>query len=87
MPELNISSGQFREINWMAGGAYNFIQASIPVRFNGKRDQLEGNFVLVIWESKTAPILGGREQIGMPKIYVDIEDLHIIQPNYYTSAS
>lgn len=23
----------------------------------------------------------------MPKIYADIEDLHIIQPNYYTNAS
>ena len=87
MPELNISSSQFREIDWIAGRAYNLFQASVSVRFNGKRDQLEGNFFLVIWESKTVPILGGREQIGMPKIYVDIEDLHIIRPNYYTSAS
>lgn len=87
MPELNISSSQFREIDWMAGRAYNLFQASVPVRFNGKRGQLEGNFVLVILESKTVPILRGREQIGMPKIDVDIEDLHIIRPNYYTSAS
>jgi len=86
-PELNISYSQFREIDWMAGGAYNLVQVSVPARFNGKRDQLEGQFILVVWENKTAPILGGREETGIPKIYADIEDLHTVQQNYYTSAS
>ncbi|MGB9940201.1 acetoacetate decarboxylase family protein [Methanosarcina sp.] len=86
-PKLNISYSQFREIDWMAGGAYNLVQVSVPTRFNGKRDRLEGQFILVVWENKTAPILGGREETGIPKIYADIEDLHTIQPNYYTTAS
>lgn len=86
-PELIITYSQFREIDWMAGGAYNLVQISVPARFNGKRDQLEGQFILVVWENKTWPILGGREETGIPKIYADIEDLHIIQPNYYTNAS
>lgn len=86
-PELNISYSQFREIDWMAGGGYNLVQVSVPARFNGKRDQVEGQFILVVWENKTWPILGGREETGIPKIYADIEDLHIIQPNYYTSVS
>lgn len=71
----------------MAGGAYNLVQVSVLARFNGKRDQLKGQFILVVWENKTWLILGGREETGIPKIYADIEDLHIIQPNYYTSAS
>jgi acetoacetate decarboxylase len=87
LPEVNITYIQSREIDWMAGGAYNLIQVGIPVRFNGKRDQLEGQFILVVWENKTWPIIGGREETGQPKIYADIEDLHIIQPNYYTNAS
>ena len=41
----------------------------------------------MVWENKTAPILGGREQTGIPKIYADIEDLHKIQQNYFTNAS
>jgi hypothetical protein len=86
-PELNISYSQFREIDWMAGGAYNLVQVSVPARFKGKRDQLEGQFILVVWENKTWPIIGGREETGIPKIYADIEDLHVIQPNYYASAS
>lgn len=86
-PELIVAYSQCREIEWMAGSCYNLIEVAVPARFNGKRDRVEGLYVLVIWENKTAPILGGREETGLPKIYADIEDLHIIQPNYFTNAS
>ncbi len=86
-PQLNIQYAQSREIDWMAGSSYNLVQVGVPARFNGQRDQVEGQFVLVIWENKTAPILGGREQTGMPKIYADIEDLHIFQQSYFTNVS
>jgi Acetoacetate decarboxylase (ADC). len=52
-PQLNISYSQFREIDWMTGGGYNLVQVSVPARFNGKRDQLEGQFILVVSENKT----------------------------------
>ncbi len=58
-----------------------------PVRFHGKKDELDGAYTLVVWENKTAPILGGREQTGIPKIYADIEDLHIVRPNFATAVS
>ena len=86
-PELNMTYSQNREIDWMAGSSYNLIQISVPARFSGRRDQVAGQFVLVIWENKTAPILGGREQTGMPKIYADIEDLHKFQEKHFTNAS
>ena len=41
----------------------------------------------MVWKNKTWPILGRREETGIPKIYADIEDLHIIPQNYYTGAS
>lgn len=71
----------------MAGSSYNLIDVSVPVRFNGRRDQVEGNFSLVVWENKTAPILTGREETGVSKIYADIEDLHILQDRRFTVAS
>jgi acetoacetate decarboxylase len=85
-PELRISYMQGREIEWMAGAAYNLIEVAVPVRFQGRRDQVEGVFGLVVWENKTVPIIGGREESGVPKIFADIEDLHKIQQNYFTSA-
>jgi acetoacetate decarboxylase len=86
-PELMIAYSQCREVDWMAGSAYNLVEVSAPVRFQGRRDRVEGDFALVVWENKTAPILGGREQTGIPKIYSDIEDLHVFQNNYFTNAS
>ena len=86
-PELNIAFTQCRKVDWMAGSFYNLVQVSAPVRFNGVRDQVEAQYVLVIWENKTAPILTGREETGFPKIYADIEDLHIFSENYFTNVS
>jgi acetoacetate decarboxylase len=42
---------------------------------------LEGAFALVVWENKTTPILEGN-MMGVPKIYADIEDLHIMGDTY-----
>ncbi|NYB51783.1 MAG: acetoacetate decarboxylase family protein [Methanobacteriaceae archaeon] len=86
-PEIQVVFNRFTEINWMHGGYYNLIDVSAPVRFNGKKEQVDGNYSLVVWENNTTPILGGREQTGIPKIYADIEDLHILKPHYSTTAS
>jgi acetoacetate decarboxylase len=86
-PELIISYCQLREVEFMAGGSYNLVQVGVPARFNGKRDQLEGTFPLVIWENKTRPIIGGREESGQPKIFADIQDLHIFRQKYFTNVS
>ncbi len=85
-PELTIQYQQCREVDWMAGSYYNLVTVAAPVRFNGQRDQVEGPFALVVWENKTTPILTGR-QMGVPKIYADIEDLHIIANKYFTRVS
>ena len=85
-PELMIQYQECRQIDWMAGSYYNLITVAAPVRFNGQRDQLEGVFALVVWENKTTPILTG-QQMGVPKIYADIEDLHSIAETYRTCAS
>jgi acetoacetate decarboxylase len=86
-PEVQVSFNRFTEINWMQGGQYNLINVAAPIRFHGKKDSLDGAYTLVVWENKTAPILGGREQTGIPKIYADIEDLHIVRPHYATTVS
>jgi len=86
-PEVQVAFNQLTEINWLAGGHYNLVNVSAPVRFNGKKDQVDSAYPLVIWENRTAPILTGREQTGVPKIFADIEDLHVYQPLYATSVS
>lgn len=86
-PEVEVAFNQLTEINWLAGGKYNLVKVSVPARFNGKKDHVDGAYPLVLWENRTAPILTGREQTGVPKIFADIEDLHIYRPHYATSVS
>ena len=86
-PELTINLSQCREVDWMAGSAYNLVDVSVPVRFNGRKDHVDGNFSLVVWENKTTPILTGREETGVSKIYADIEDLHILNNKRFTTVS
>lgn len=86
-PQIDVAFNKFTQINWMHGGQYNLINVSAPVRFHGKKDELDGDYTLVVWENRTAPILGGREETGIPKIFADIEDLHILKPHYATTVS
>lgn len=85
-PELSIEFQQCRQVEWMAGSYYDLVSVAAPVRFNGQRDRLEGSFSLVVWENKTTPILTGN-MMGVPKIYADIEDLHILADTYRTRLS
>jgi len=86
-PVVDVGFSKFSEINWMQGGQYNVVNVAVPVRFHGKKDELDGIYTLIVWENRTAPILGGREQTGQPKVFADIEDLHILKPHYSTNAS
>ncbi len=92
-PEVVYTFGQLREIDWLAGGRYNVVTADVPVRFEGERDRLEGNYNLVTWENLATPSIGGREENGVPKIYAEIQDLHagaagyLGAPDYFTNAS
>jgi acetoacetate decarboxylase len=86
-PVVTIQYGMCRAVDWLAGGAYNLITVGVPVACAQDREHLEGLYVLVIWENKTAPILNGREQSGMPKIFADIEDHHQLGDRVFTNAS
>jgi hypothetical protein len=86
-PEVQVALSQLTEINWLAGGHYNLVGVTVPVRFEGDVDRVDAPYALVVWENRTAPILTGREQTGVPKIYADIEDLHVYRPRYASSVS
>jgi hypothetical protein len=86
-PKVNVQFANAREVDWMSGGEYRLIQASSPARYLGNAEELEGEYVFVIWENKACPILGGREEDGMPKIYADIASERHYGDEWFTAAS
>lgn len=67
-------------IDFLAGGAYSLATFQVSVSFAGSEDQIEGDYILVMFENKTRPILLGREFLGVPKIIADIPPVRIL-PN------
>jgi acetoacetate decarboxylase len=60
------------DLAWLAGRGYNWVEVVFPAVYRGERDVVEGDFVAVMWESIAEPIIPGREEIGLPKLFADI---------------
>ena len=86
-PRISVTYAANRKVDWLAGHGYNMIAVNAEVVFEGKEEQLEGNFCLVIWENLCDPILSGRELQGIPKVYADIPDHQVNSGNWSASAS
>jgi len=71
-PVVTLSFGYLHNLPWLAGRGYNILGARIPVRFRGAKDTAVGSLSLVLWENMADPILTGREELGVSKIFCDI---------------
>ena len=86
-PVIQIGYALNRGVQWMAGGGYNLVAVNVPVRYRHGPESLAGAYALVVWEGKATPILGGREQTGIPKIFADVADLHQIDDRLFGNVS
>ena len=86
-PILSVSFIQLTNLGWLAGRGYNFITVSTPVIFEGCSETVRGDFNLCLWENKADPIITGRDEIGMPKLFADIPDPREREGRWECSAS
>jgi len=65
------------KMEWLGGSGYNhlglYIHGVECVKKNG--DIISGTYMPLLFESLTDPIVSGREELGMPKLYTSI-DIH-----------
>lgn len=73
-PVVSVFASYMTEIPWLAGRGYNVLGVRFPAKFSGEADQASGDFLLVLWENLTDPILTGREELGFSKIYADLPE-------------
>lgn len=86
-PIVNWQYVNCRGVDFLANGEYRILQASVPVRFCGKEDTLEGIYPLVILEDNATPVLGGREEDGMPKLVCNISIDRHVGDHWFASAA
>ena len=75
-------------MDWLGGGGYNYFGLYLHGVQYTKRDGsvLNGTYLPVMFEDLTDPILSGREELGFPKLYSDI-DVHHAADSYSMKAS
>jgi len=77
-PQVTVLFGYNNGLDFMAGGGYRLAAVQVSASFDGEKDQVEGDYILVMFENQTWPILGGREDLGVPKLYADISPVKIL---------
>lgn len=86
-PVVTVAYSMNRDISWLAGGDYNIIAVTARATYPGDVDNESGNYALVLWENLTDPILSGREQQGIPKIYGEIDNHRAFKGTWRTALS
>lgn len=74
-PTVSVGVSYLHDVGWLAGHGYNILRIDIPAVFEGEDGTVRGNFTPVLWESLADPIITGREELGMSKVYADIPPL------------
>jgi hypothetical protein len=71
-PRITVSFSYITEIEWLAGRGYNTFGVRFPAQYFGARDKVEGEFLAVLWENRPEPIITGREELGISKLYCEL---------------
>ena len=74
-PLVTILFAEHNGLDFMAGAGYRLAAFQVAARFDGEQDHVKGDYILVMFENQTWPILGGREDLGVPKLFADISPI------------
>lgn len=78
-PLVTVLFSQNNGLEFMAGGGCRLAAFQVAVGYDGDQDHIEGDLILVMFENQTWPILGGREDLGVPKLFADIPPIRKMQ--------
>lgn len=87
-PVMRVSLSCLKDLGWLAGRGYNIVTVQfLNIIYEGEADKLTGSLDAVLWESLCDPVVTGREEIAIPKLFAAIPDPLVRGSNYFGSAS
>ena len=86
-PVVTVYANYQTDIEWLAGRGYNLLGVRFPATFSGEQDRVTGQLLTVLWENLTDPILTGRDELGVPKIYCELPEPVQVGDDYHITAS
>jgi len=87
-PQFSVSLHEMQGIRWLAGHGYSMLIVSVRMKHcDPVAGWQHGEFIPVLWENLGDPIITGREELGMPKLYAEIPPLDCDGPGCVGTAS
>jgi acetoacetate decarboxylase len=77
-PSVTVLFNDNNGVDFMAGGGYRLAAISVAAQYDGEVGHLDGDYVLVMPESDTLPVITGREWLGMPKIFANVSSIRMM---------
>jgi Acetoacetate decarboxylase (ADC) len=78
-PRVRVTVTWLEDVGWLAGRGYAVLSVQIPARVTsgpaGRPGAVKGEYAVVLWENLADPIITGREELGMAKVYAEISGL------------
>ena len=74
-PTVTVIFGYHKGLEFLAGNGYSLAAFQISAKFVSEEYQIEGDYIPIMFENQTLPILGGREYLGVPKLFADIPSI------------
>jgi len=77
-PTVTVSFVYNDGVQDLAYRGYNIATFQVPARYQGEQLTVDGSYSIVMYEDNTTPIIGGREVIGIPKLYSEISPVRLM---------
>ncbi len=77
-PLVTVVFSRNNGLGFMAGGGYASAAVHLCARFDGDQDHLEGDYIAVMFEDETWPIISDREDLGIPALYAGISHIKMM---------
>lgn len=71
-PVISFIYRHSEKLDWLINSEQNSLGISVNAIYNGKQDQVEGDYIPVLWENDPMAVILGREIFGVPKLCADI---------------
>lgn len=86
-PIVTVDFQILTELEWLAGRGYSLMTVRFPAAFRSDQRLVVGNFLPVLWENLADPILSGREELGMAKLWCELPPPLLLRDRIVCKAS
>ncbi|MBO1076937.1 acetoacetate decarboxylase family protein [Roseomonas marmotae] len=85
-PVVTVELTRLTNLAWLAGRGYSMIGVKFPAYYRGRKEEVRGPFLAVLWENLADPIITGREELGFAKLYCEIPETRTLGNEQISTA-